>query len=77
MPDRMFQNATKIKGLSLEFFNHPPYSPDMAPEDYYLFWSVVHSLRGKKFDNLSVIENYLDNFFYILLQKRHKKATLK
>lgn len=28
---------------------HPPYSPDMAPSDYYLFRDLKKELRGRKF----------------------------
>ena len=38
----------KIKELDgIEFLAHPPYSPDMAHSDYYLFRSMAHFLRGR------------------------------
>ncbi|CAG5008678.1 unnamed protein product [Parnassius apollo] len=30
---------------------HPPYSPDMAPSDYYLFPNLKRDLRGTKFSS--------------------------
>ncbi|GBM95572.1 hypothetical protein AVEN_34292-1 [Araneus ventricosus] len=30
---------------------HPPYSPDLAPSDYYLFGPKKRFLGGKKFDS--------------------------
>lgn len=30
---------------------HPPYSPDMAPSDYYLFPNLKRDLRGRKFSS--------------------------
>lgn len=30
---------------------HPPYSPDLAPSDYYLFPNLKKELRGKKFQD--------------------------
>ena len=43
---------------------HPPYSPDMAPSDFYLFRHLKKSLRGRRFvddDELkSVVEGWLE-----------------
>ena len=30
-------------------FDHPPYSPDLAPSDFYLFWKMKEHLAGKRF----------------------------
>ena len=39
----------KIKELGgIELLLHPPYSPDLAPSDYYLFVSMVY-FRGLHF----------------------------
>ena len=36
----------KIRELvGIKLLPHPPYSPDLAPSDYYLFRSVAHSLE--------------------------------
>lgn len=35
--------------LSIETVAHPPYSPDLAPSDYYLFRNLKNSMRGAKF----------------------------
>ena len=32
-----------------ELFSHPPYSPDLAPSDYYLFADLKRMLQGKRF----------------------------
>jgi hypothetical protein len=50
---------------------HPPYSPDLAPYDFYLFGHVRGLLRGESFETgerlLSAIEDIL---------KSLEKATL-
>lgn len=47
----------KIRDLGLELLEHPPYSPDLAPSDYYLFPQLKKSLKGRKFSsNEEVIE---------------------
>ena len=40
-----------------EILPHPPYSPDMAPSDFYLFPKLKSHLRGTQFgSNEGVIE---------------------
>ena len=50
---------------------HPPYSPDLAPSDFYLFGSIKRNLSGTSFDEgeelLSAIVEILDSI---------EKATL-
>ncbi|GFV42526.1 histone-lysine N-methyltransferase SETMAR [Trichonephila clavipes] len=38
----------KLNALGWEVLGHPPYSPDIAPSDYYLFRSLQNYLTGKK-----------------------------
>jgi len=33
----------------IEVLEHPPYSPDLAPCDYYLFPTLKKALRGRQF----------------------------
>jgi hypothetical protein len=42
---------------------HPPYSPDLAPSDFYLFGKVKNLLTGKKFASADEI---LDEICQIL-----------
>ena len=39
----------KLNELSFELLPHPPYSPDLAPSDYYLFADLKEMLQGKRF----------------------------
>jgi len=36
--------------------DHPPYSPDLAPADYFLFRKVKSHLKGRLFDSHSDIQ---------------------
>ena len=38
-----------IRECKFEQLNHPPYSPDLAPSDYYLFQNLKSHLRGTRF----------------------------
>lgn len=38
-----------LKDCGFEQLNHPPYSPDLAPSDYFLFRQLKAALRGKRY----------------------------
>ena len=45
--------------------NHPPYSPDLAPNDFFLFPYVKTKMRGQRF---STPEEAVDAFRMHVLQ---------
>ena len=54
-----------VKECGFEEIEHPPYSPDLALHDYYLFSKLKKDLRGKKFDGdeevkTAVMEHFTD-----------------
>uniref|UniRef100_A0A914EHZ2 Mos1 transposase HTH domain-containing protein n=1 Tax=Acrobeloides nanus TaxID=290746 RepID=A0A914EHZ2_9BILA len=46
-----------------EPLDHAPYSPDMAPSDFYLFRSLQHWLRERKFRTIEEMRESLTEFF--------------
>ncbi|KOX75615.1 Histone-lysine N-methyltransferase SETMAR, partial [Melipona quadrifasciata] len=52
----------KLLQFDWDVLPHPPYSPDLAPSDYYLFLSLKNSLRGKSFTSISEIKTHLDEY---------------
>jgi hypothetical protein len=40
---------------SIPVVPHPPYSPDLAPCDFFLFPRLKSTLRGKRFQDVSEI----------------------
>lgn len=71
------QTIEKMAGLDLHAVAHPPYSPDLAPSDFYLFNRLKKHLRGTRFDSpqdlrLATEEffaNLDDNFFQTAFQE--------
>jgi histone-lysine N-methyltransferase SETMAR len=62
------RNLTPLKGLSNfagEIAPHLPYSPDLAPSDFFFFVHVKHALEGAGFaseqDLLAAIHSVLSN----------------
>ncbi|EGI69742.1 Mariner Mos1 transposase, partial [Acromyrmex echinatior] len=63
---------TYLETLKWEVLPHPPYSPDIAPSDYYVFRSMSHSLADQHFRSYEEVKNWIMimimkvnyNFFY-------------
>ncbi|GFV19713.1 mariner Mos1 transposase [Trichonephila clavipes] len=66
------------KPLQLEWdtMPHPPYSPDMAPSDYYLFWSLLNFLDGKTFTSNEEVKNHLDQIFASKDQRFYERGIM-
>ena len=43
--------SNAIHNAGFELMEHPPYSPDLAPSDFYLFSKLKECLRGNKFNS--------------------------
>ena len=80
--------ATKAAhDCGFEVLPHPPYSPDLAPSDFYLFPKLKESITGRRYSSndeiKAVVEGYFNDvpeFFFLeglqMLQKRWKKCIL-
>ncbi|XP_046976362.1 histone-lysine N-methyltransferase SETMAR-like [Vanessa cardui] len=57
---------TAIQESGFEILEYPPYSPDLAPSDFYLFPRLKEHLRGKKFEDnsevMAAVEEFLESF---------------
>ena len=70
-----------IRDCGFEELNHPAYSPDLAPSDYYLFRNLKKHLRGERYDSdfqlTSAVESYFEGktkeFFLAGLQSLKSK----
>ena len=51
-----------LETLKWEVLFHPPYSPDLAPSDYYLFRSMAHGLAQQHFSSHEECKNWLDSW---------------
>ncbi|GFU63963.1 mariner Mos1 transposase [Trichonephila clavipes] len=46
---KSMKSMAKLHELDFELFPHPPYSPDLAPSDFFLFSDLKRMLSGQKF----------------------------
>ena len=61
-PNTANRTQLKILKLDLETIDHPPYSPNLSPTDYHLFWNLDNFLQGKIFISQRTVENVLYAF---------------
>ncbi|GBP52779.1 Histone-lysine N-methyltransferase SETMAR [Eumeta japonica] len=46
---RSAETTRFLEGQKIELMDYPPYSPDLEPNEFYLFSSVKNKLRGQRF----------------------------
>ena len=49
--------------LGFETLPHPPYSPDLAPSDYFLFSKLKKELRGQRYDDDNELMLAVEGYF--------------
>ncbi|XP_023241076.1 histone-lysine N-methyltransferase SETMAR-like isoform X2 [Centruroides sculpturatus] len=65
----------KINELRFKFLPHAPYSPDLAPSDYFLFPNLKKWLGDKRFANNEEVESAVDGYFEKLDSSHYKQET--
>ena len=50
-PHRAGVTMATIDECGIELLQHPPYSPDLAPSDFFLFPEMKRQLKGRRFDD--------------------------
>jgi len=66
--------VAKINELNFELLPHAPYSPDLAPSDYFLFPNLKKWLGGKRFANNEEVESAVDGYFEALDGSHYKQG---
>ena len=62
-PVHTSQHSTAVLDTTgLVVLDHPPYSPDLAPSDFYLFTHLKKHLRGERFNNKDDLKAAVTNF---------------
>jgi histone-lysine N-methyltransferase SETMAR len=62
-PHTAIITRAKLTSLGFTLVPHPPYSPDLAPSDFYLFSPLKRHLSGKCFENEAEISAELEEWF--------------
>ena len=65
---------TTIKDLGFSPLQHPPYSPDLAPSDFYLFCYLKSAIRGKIFHTINELQDAILAQFSLIPQITLRKV---
>ncbi|UYV76456.1 hypothetical protein LAZ67_14000438 [Cordylochernes scorpioides] len=57
-----------------EVLEHPAYSPDLAPSDYFLFGLLKKELKGKRFDSDEDVQKMVQDIFHTLPKSAYKEG---
>ena len=57
------KSQAAIRQCGFQQLNHPPYSPDLAPSDYFLFRVIKKFLRGKRFSGDEEVKESITTWF--------------
>ena len=71
------KTITKISALKYELLQHPPYSPDLAPSDFWLFPHLKKFMRGKHFSSNEEIIAAVEAYFSSLLESHFRDGIHK
>ena len=72
-------NVTIVKQFLVQqkvtVLDHPPYSPDLAPADYFLFPKVKSHLKGRLFDSISDVQKAVTSTLNTIAKDDFYKAS--
>ena len=68
---------TFLADANVSVIDHPPYSPDLSPCDYFLFSRLSKMMAGKKSDNLDQLFNRIQENLQLIPNSRFEKAMLE
>ena len=71
---KSFATMEELRELHFEFLPHPPYSPDRAPSDYYLFKHLKQELCGNKFGSNEEVIAETESYFEGLDGSYYKRS---
>ncbi|XP_023220365.1 histone-lysine N-methyltransferase SETMAR-like [Centruroides sculpturatus] len=64
----------KINELRFKLLPHAPYSPDLAPSDYFLFPNLKNWFGDKRFANNEEVESAVDGYFEKPYNSHYKRG---
>ncbi|UYV73968.1 hypothetical protein LAZ67_11001635 [Cordylochernes scorpioides] len=74
-PPTSCKTVSTIIKLGFEVLEHPAYSPDLAPSDYFLFGLLKKELKGKRFDSDEDVQKVVQDYFHTLPKSAYKEGN--
>jgi len=66
----------KLRDLHYELLEHPPYSPDLAPSECYLFPKLKLFLAGQRFSSNQEAITAVEGYFADLTKNHHRDGIM-
>lgn len=63
-----------IESLGMEQLNHPAYSPDLSPNDFFLFPTLKDALRGVKMNSFADLHTKVLNVLKSIPKESYRKS---
>ena len=73
-PHKTKQVKAKIASMGMVELEHPPYSPDLAPCDFYLFPKLKEYLSGRHFDTNAALGSAIFQYLNLIPPEDYKKV---
>jgi histone-lysine N-methyltransferase SETMAR len=75
-PTKVFFAMGKLRDLYYELLEHPPYSPDLAPSDIYLFTKLKLFLAGHRFSSNQEATAAVERYFADLTKAHYRDGIM-
>jgi len=66
----------KLRDLHYELLEHPPYSPHLAPSDFYLFPKLKLFLAGQRFSSNQEATAAVEGYFADLTKNHYRDVIM-
>jgi len=66
----------KLRDLHYEMLEHPPYSPDLAPSEFYLFPKPKLFLAGQRFSSNQEATAAVEGYFADLTKNHYRDGII-
>jgi histone-lysine N-methyltransferase SETMAR len=66
----------KLRDLHYELLEHPPYSPHLAPSDFYLFPKLKLFLAGQRFSSNQEAIAAVEGYFAYLTKNHYRDGIM-
>ncbi len=75
-PHTAHQTVTTLAESRIRIMTHPPYSPDLAPSDFFLFPKLKAHLRGTRFESLEDLQDNISRFLKSIPHHEYYNAMI-
>ena len=75
-PHTAFLTRQHLANLGWTVLPHPPYSPDLAPNDFWIYPRIKRGLKGRCFATLQDLEDAFDEELGLVCVEEYHRVML-